>query len=247
MVAEDWDGTERLTQCRIRQGSCYLKRNYPQFREKSRTGFVKYFSSLRVSRVSRPGFFELRDLWSRPKIRRNVLERRTKWRRVRRAPPINAKAGSIGSIGSGRLFRPRLSSTARGFWCLAILGLAQGDGRNMEKPEIVMKSTSTLPNLGVLNPWVFFHRFLCYFLLMKKIERSPASNRSILCGLPKIDHALLWLSGRTGSDTTTWSYCSWWFLYPRHLIYPDSVYVLALWMQFQVSSGILALVPPSLA
>ena len=102
MVAEDWDGTERLTQCRIRQGSCYLKRNYPQFLEKSRTGFVKYFSSLRVSRVSRPGFFELRDLWSRPKIRRNVLERRTKWRRVRRAPPINAKAGSIGSIGSGR-------------------------------------------------------------------------------------------------------------------------------------------------
>ena len=41
-------------------------------------------------------------MWSRPKIRRNVLERRTKWRRVRRAPPITAKAGSIGSIGSGR-------------------------------------------------------------------------------------------------------------------------------------------------
>lgn len=39
-------------------------------------------------------------MWSRPKIRRNVLERRTKWRMVRRAPPINAKAGSIGSIGS---------------------------------------------------------------------------------------------------------------------------------------------------
>ena len=54
-------------------------------------------TSWNISRVCEFHGFELRDLWSRPKIRRNVLERRTKWRRVRRAPPINAKAGSIGS------------------------------------------------------------------------------------------------------------------------------------------------------
>lgn len=105
--------------------------------------------------------------------------------------------------------------------------------------------------INITQPWrveslSFFSSFFMLFFA-KKIERSPASNRSILCGLPKIDHALLWLSGGTGSDTSTWSYYSWWLLYPRHLIYPDSVYVLALWMQFQVSSGILALVPPSLA
>jgi hypothetical protein len=44
----------------------------------------------------------------------------------------------------------------------------------MEKPEIVMKST--LPNLGVLNPRVFFHRFLCYFLLKRLNDLQPATD-----------------------------------------------------------------------
>lgn len=44
---------------------------------------------------------------------------------------IDVGMGALGAAAAA--CRPRLSSTARGFWCLAILGLAQGEDERNQK------------------------------------------------------------------------------------------------------------------
>lgn len=121
--------------------------------------------------------------------------------------------------------RPRLPSTARGFWCLAILGLAQGDARNYRKSDGKSDGNShpELPNFGLVESVESSIVFA-----MKDIEASPTANQQILFLWTSQDWPCIQKFGGTGSDTSTWSYCS------RCTL--DTWYILINgmpWMQFQ--------------